>query len=191
MRTGSAAILRTALRGSIEAGTVSRFLSSLSARELTRLHYDFALWARDDQLPPALAQSGMPWTTWLMLGGRGAGKTRAGAEWVRSIAGCRCAHRAGRRDAGRCARRDGRGRVRAARRASAGAKAFIRAVEAAADVADQAPWRSSSRRKTRRVCAGRNSRRPGATSSANGGGRKTPGTCCNSACGWATRPGRW
>jgi phage terminase large subunit-like protein len=26
------------------------------------------------------------WTTWLMLGGRGAGKTRAGAEWVRAIA---------------------------------------------------------------------------------------------------------
>lgn len=27
-----------------------------------------------------------PWTTWLLLGGRGAGKTRAGAEWVRSLA---------------------------------------------------------------------------------------------------------
>src|SRR5918995_582322 len=27
-----------------------------------------------------------PWTTWLMLGGRGAGKTRTGAEWVRGIA---------------------------------------------------------------------------------------------------------
>ncbi|WP_375205587.1 phage tail protein [Hyphococcus sp.] len=26
------------------------------------------------------------WTTWLLLGGRGAGKTRAGAEWVRKIA---------------------------------------------------------------------------------------------------------
>jgi phage terminase large subunit-like protein len=26
------------------------------------------------------------WTTWLMLGGRGAGKTRAGAEWVRALA---------------------------------------------------------------------------------------------------------
>ena len=24
------------------------------------------------------------WTTWLVLGGRGAGKTRAGAEWVRA-----------------------------------------------------------------------------------------------------------
>ena len=26
------------------------------------------------------------WLTWLILGGRGAGKTRAGAEWVRALA---------------------------------------------------------------------------------------------------------
>jgi phage terminase large subunit-like protein len=31
------------------------------------------------------ANNGGPWTTWLMLGGRGAGKTRAGAEWVRAM----------------------------------------------------------------------------------------------------------
>ena len=37
--------------------------------------------ARDDQLPPP-----GDWTTWLMLGGRGAGKTRAGAEWVKALA---------------------------------------------------------------------------------------------------------
>jgi len=36
-------------------------------------------WARPDQLPPE-----RHWTTWMMLGGRGAGKTRAGAEWVRA-----------------------------------------------------------------------------------------------------------
>jgi phage terminase large subunit-like protein len=36
--------------------------------------------ARPDQKPPD-----RDWTTWLMLGGRGAGKTRAGAEWVREI----------------------------------------------------------------------------------------------------------
>ena len=28
----------------------------------------------------------MPWTVWLVLGGRGAGKTRTGAEWVRGLA---------------------------------------------------------------------------------------------------------
>lgn len=37
--------------------------------------------ARNDQLPPD-----GDWTVWLMLGGRGAGKTRAGAEWVRALA---------------------------------------------------------------------------------------------------------
>jgi len=36
---------------------------------------------RDDQVPPC--ETG--WTTWLLLGGRGAGKTRAGAEWIRTI----------------------------------------------------------------------------------------------------------
>lgn len=77
--------MRSAFSDSIRLGVLDAFLDGLSADELTRLHYDFELWARDDQLPPAYAQSGAPWTTWLMLGGRGAGKTRAGAEWVRDI----------------------------------------------------------------------------------------------------------
>ena len=34
----------------------------------------------DHQLPPE-----GPWRSWVIMGGRGAGKTRAGAEWVRSI----------------------------------------------------------------------------------------------------------
>ncbi len=44
------------------------------------------LWARDDQLPPDIEAHATPWLTWLILGGRGAGKTRTGAEWVRSLA---------------------------------------------------------------------------------------------------------
>ncbi len=47
---------------------------------------DFATFANDYQLPPARANSGEDWTTWLILGGRGAGKKRAGAEWVRRLA---------------------------------------------------------------------------------------------------------
>ena len=47
---------------------------------------DWDLLALPHQRPPKRAQGGDPWTTWLMLGGRGAGKTRAGAEWVRAIA---------------------------------------------------------------------------------------------------------
>jgi phage terminase large subunit-like protein len=40
------------------------------------------MWARLDQLPPDHKN----WRRWLILGGRGAGKTRAGAEWVRAMA---------------------------------------------------------------------------------------------------------
>ncbi|MEJ0075989.1 MAG: terminase family protein [Alphaproteobacteria bacterium] len=40
----------------------------------------------EHQREPLVAQGGAPWTTWLILGGRGAGKTRAGAEWVRAQA---------------------------------------------------------------------------------------------------------
>lgn len=39
--------------------------------------WDF--WARADQLPPR-----GPWRTWLILAGRGWGKSRTGAEWVRA-----------------------------------------------------------------------------------------------------------
>lgn len=42
--------------------------------------------ARDDQWPPASTSSGDPWAIWLVMGGRGAGKTRTGAEWVRGLA---------------------------------------------------------------------------------------------------------
>ncbi len=47
---------------------------------------DWPLFARAEQLPPPQAQGGGPWSTWLVLGGRGAGKTRTGAEWVRGLA---------------------------------------------------------------------------------------------------------
>lgn len=39
--------------------------------------HDFALWAGPGQIPPRSA-----WRVWVFIGGRGAGKTRAGAEWV-------------------------------------------------------------------------------------------------------------
>jgi len=61
-------------------------LEGLAPHERGFFRYDFEFFARDDQLPPAEAQGGGDWTTWLMLGGRGAGKTRAGAEWVRKLA---------------------------------------------------------------------------------------------------------
>jgi phage terminase large subunit-like protein len=48
--------------------------------------HDFAALAHAHQEPPGAANNGRPWSTWLMLGGRGAGKTRLGAEWVRAAA---------------------------------------------------------------------------------------------------------
>lgn len=38
--------------------------------------------ARSDQWPPSLRES---WMFWIMLSGRGGGKTKAGAEWIRNM----------------------------------------------------------------------------------------------------------
>ena len=56
-------------------------LASLDDRAIDEIFHDWQIWAREDQLPPV-----GDWTSWLVLGGRGAGKTRTGAEWVRGIA---------------------------------------------------------------------------------------------------------
>ena len=55
------------------------FLSSLEDGTLLALPYLFDFWALPHQLPPE-----GDWRTWVVMGGRGAGKTRAGAEWVRA-----------------------------------------------------------------------------------------------------------
>jgi predicted phage terminase large subunit-like protein len=55
-----------------------KFLASLTARELKSLSYDWKFWARPNQQAPE-----GDWHIWLILAGRGAGKTRCGAEWVR------------------------------------------------------------------------------------------------------------
>ena len=54
-------------------------MSAAQARELLQ---DWRLWAREDQLPP----EPFDWRNWLLLGGRGAGKTRSGAEWIKAKA---------------------------------------------------------------------------------------------------------
>jgi phage terminase large subunit-like protein len=46
------------------------------------LNNDFRYWARADQIPPEPLQ----WNFWLVLGGRGSGKTRTGAEYVKALA---------------------------------------------------------------------------------------------------------
>jgi len=54
----------------------------MSPREIRLTLEDWRFWARPDQLPPP--DHPRAWRTWLVLGGRGAGKTRTGAEWLRS-----------------------------------------------------------------------------------------------------------
>jgi phage terminase large subunit-like protein len=62
------------------------FLATLRANWADATGADFPTFAHDHQVAPARANSGGDWTVWLILGGRGAGKTRAGAEWVREVA---------------------------------------------------------------------------------------------------------
>ncbi len=58
---------------------MDEFLASLSNEALLALPWLFEFWALPHQLPPDGA-----WRSWVIMGGRGAGKTRAGAEWVRT-----------------------------------------------------------------------------------------------------------
>jgi len=58
---------------------IETFLNGLSEEAVLSLPFLFEFWAMEHQLPPE-----GDWKTWVILGGRGAGKTRAGAEWVRS-----------------------------------------------------------------------------------------------------------
>ena len=60
-------------------------LTRLSPDELEFLATDWMTWAHDAQLPPTSTVAGNAWTTWLIMGGRGSGKTRAGAEWLRAM----------------------------------------------------------------------------------------------------------
>lgn len=56
-------------------------LSLLSKTERDELRWYWHMWARPEQLPPP-----GDWSVWLICAGRGFGKTRAGAEWVRQVA---------------------------------------------------------------------------------------------------------
>jgi phage terminase large subunit-like protein len=74
------------LSASAAEGRLSELLASLDLETLDFILSDWQLWARDDQLPPTTTVTGEDWRVWLILGGRGAGKTRAGAEWIRAKA---------------------------------------------------------------------------------------------------------
>ena len=59
------------------------YMSRFDDKEIMHLMYDWEGFnARKDQIPPPLMDE---WDIWLILCGRGWGKTRTGAEWVRSL----------------------------------------------------------------------------------------------------------
>ena len=58
-------------------GELARFVNGLSKVEALDLLYTWRLWARPEQIAPP-----GDWDHWLILAGRGFGKTRSGAEWV-------------------------------------------------------------------------------------------------------------
>jgi phage terminase large subunit-like protein len=63
----------------LDPGDRLRLIEAMTPLECTQLYHDWSFWARPDQEPPP-----GDWIIWLILAGRGAGKTRAGAEAVRN-----------------------------------------------------------------------------------------------------------
>ena len=59
---------------------VSDVLSRLDPKKAEDLRYNWKFWARPEQIAPEGS-----WNTWLILAGRGFGKSRAGTEWVREM----------------------------------------------------------------------------------------------------------
>ena len=70
-----------AFLSSLKPEEIDAFLADLSPNAMMALPWLFEHWAHPHQMPP----EGDTWKTWVILGGRGAGKTRAGAEWVRTM----------------------------------------------------------------------------------------------------------
>ena len=58
-----------------------RAIEKMTADDLVKFDADFETWAHRNQLPPC----GEGWRVWLMMAGRGFGKTRAGAEWIHRL----------------------------------------------------------------------------------------------------------
>lgn len=59
----------------------ARLANWLTETECAGFDYNWNFWGRESQQPPP----GL-WRNWLIMAGRGFGKTRAGSEWVRRIA---------------------------------------------------------------------------------------------------------
>ena len=69
-------ILRPEL-DALDAEDVAVMVANLTGEERIALEAHWPSWAHGGQLPPPGA-----WRTWVVMAGRGFGKTRAGAEWI-------------------------------------------------------------------------------------------------------------
>lgn len=69
------------LRKHVDPQLIMDMFAQLDDKEAAMLQFQWPFWARPQQLPPP----GTDWLTWLILAGRGFGKTRSGAEWVRDL----------------------------------------------------------------------------------------------------------
>ena len=59
----------------------AKVLADITDEQAEALLWRWDFWGRPNQMPPT-----EDWAIWLILAGRGFGKTRTGSEWVRSIA---------------------------------------------------------------------------------------------------------
>ena len=78
MTASSAQRLRELIRASPASARAALAGLELKPAQALALHYSWELWARPKQLPPP-----GDWWIWVNMSGRGAGKTRSGAEWIR------------------------------------------------------------------------------------------------------------
>lgn len=76
--------LRDGLQALRAKNAADDFIATLSGGELETVLDDWSMQARADQWPPHRAADGAPWFIWLVLGGRGAGKTRT--HWAPTCA---------------------------------------------------------------------------------------------------------
>ncbi len=67
------------LERAVKQAGAAKVFGTLTVDERKLLPYDWKAWARDNQLPPP-----GDWSLWLMLTGRGFGKSRSAAEFIRA-----------------------------------------------------------------------------------------------------------
>jgi len=72
----------------LDEAEIAEALDELSPAERRALDEHWPAWVHEGQLPTddPRAASGQAWRVWVLLAGRGFGKTRAGAEWVSEFA---------------------------------------------------------------------------------------------------------